>query len=319
MPISVLCPSCDTPVNAPDSAAGKRAKCPKCQEVMILPGGAEGFEVVDEPVPKKKPRVRVEEDEDERPTRKSRRRDEDEDEVDDERPKRKSSRQMDSEDERPSRKSRRRDEDDDRPRKKGAVTAGNSKGLWMGVRIAIMIAVGVGVYFALRDKDDADGQGAAQKSGIPDDWVLFTHPNEHYSVIFPDIPVEKPLPNSRPQAGTTSSLWQVLTDDRRLYQVVVQVHSELPPGDVPAGFLDRLCDRFSESLQPRAGKEISRTDTKLGGLTAKEMTYSSEAMSGVVRLAFTGKKMFAVVIMQPGKTVPADDLVRYFFNNFKAK
>ena len=37
MPIQVTCRSCRGTFNAPDSAAGKRAKCPKCGNVIEIP------------------------------------------------------------------------------------------------------------------------------------------------------------------------------------------------------------------------------------------------------------------------------------------
>ncbi|MBN1589112.1 MAG: hypothetical protein JW888_06335 [Pirellulales bacterium] len=37
MPIAVLCPKCGKKLSAPDAAAGKRAKCPHCGQVMQLP------------------------------------------------------------------------------------------------------------------------------------------------------------------------------------------------------------------------------------------------------------------------------------------
>jgi phage FluMu protein Com len=37
MPVPIRCPSCATVSAAPDSAAGKKVKCPKCKHVLILP------------------------------------------------------------------------------------------------------------------------------------------------------------------------------------------------------------------------------------------------------------------------------------------
>src|SRR6266481_7628731 len=37
MPISIVCPSCATRLNAPDHQAGKSGKCPKCQTRLELP------------------------------------------------------------------------------------------------------------------------------------------------------------------------------------------------------------------------------------------------------------------------------------------
>jgi hypothetical protein len=38
MPISVQCPACQAKLSAPDTAAGKRVKCPKCQGAIAIPG-----------------------------------------------------------------------------------------------------------------------------------------------------------------------------------------------------------------------------------------------------------------------------------------
>lgn len=38
MPIAVVCPSCSTRMNAPDTAAGRRTKCPKCGSAIVVPG-----------------------------------------------------------------------------------------------------------------------------------------------------------------------------------------------------------------------------------------------------------------------------------------
>jgi predicted RNA-binding Zn-ribbon protein involved in translation (DUF1610 family) len=37
MPITVLCPTCGKKLKAPDSASGKRAKCPECGSVVEIP------------------------------------------------------------------------------------------------------------------------------------------------------------------------------------------------------------------------------------------------------------------------------------------
>ena len=53
MPISMRCPQCGKKLNAPDSAAGKRARCPQCKTIVTLPspGDAPADEVFEaEPV-----------------------------------------------------------------------------------------------------------------------------------------------------------------------------------------------------------------------------------------------------------------------------
>lgn len=61
MPIAVLCGNCNAKLNAPDAAAGKKVKCPKCATVLQIPAPEPepDFEVVDEPAPtpKAKPKA----------------------------------------------------------------------------------------------------------------------------------------------------------------------------------------------------------------------------------------------------------------------
>jgi hypothetical protein len=64
MSISVVCSNCSAKLNAPDSAAGKKVKSPKCQTTLVVPEAlpeAQEFEVVDEvePQPAKKPPVKA--------------------------------------------------------------------------------------------------------------------------------------------------------------------------------------------------------------------------------------------------------------------
>ncbi len=47
----VACPSCQKKIKAPDSAAGKKAKCPSCGTVMMLPALAQDAEVINQDVP----------------------------------------------------------------------------------------------------------------------------------------------------------------------------------------------------------------------------------------------------------------------------
>jgi uncharacterized protein len=44
MPISVTCPTCGAKLKTPDTAAGKKIKCPKCEKLIDVP--AEGEEAV---------------------------------------------------------------------------------------------------------------------------------------------------------------------------------------------------------------------------------------------------------------------------------
>ncbi len=72
MPIAVACP-CGAKLKAPDAAAGKRLKCPKCGAGITVPSPAEFHEQDELPPAKPKPLVEVAGDSDERPQPKSRR------------------------------------------------------------------------------------------------------------------------------------------------------------------------------------------------------------------------------------------------------
>jgi predicted RNA-binding Zn-ribbon protein involved in translation (DUF1610 family) len=47
VPIQVVCPSCQGKFNAPDTAAGKRAKCPTCGSAIQIPTPAPAEEILD--------------------------------------------------------------------------------------------------------------------------------------------------------------------------------------------------------------------------------------------------------------------------------
>jgi TM2 domain-containing membrane protein YozV len=50
MPIIVTCPSCSTTLKAPDAAAGKKVKCPKCTSPITVPAPAPAPVADPEPV-----------------------------------------------------------------------------------------------------------------------------------------------------------------------------------------------------------------------------------------------------------------------------
>src|SRR6059058_5861392 len=51
MAISIKCPECGRKLNAPDSAAGRRARCPHCKAIVTLPAAGTVDDVLEaEPV-----------------------------------------------------------------------------------------------------------------------------------------------------------------------------------------------------------------------------------------------------------------------------
>src|SRR5207249_10966430 len=53
MPITVICSQCSTTLRAPDTAAGKNAKCPTCGATLVVPGAA--AEATVQPLPESPP------------------------------------------------------------------------------------------------------------------------------------------------------------------------------------------------------------------------------------------------------------------------
>src|ERR1700736_5830482 len=90
MPIDVQCSGCSTMLRAPDTAAGKKVKCPKCEAVIAVPAAADNGLAVSSAPPPPEPMAmakaapapsRRREEEDDRPSRR-RRFEEDDDDVD---------------------------------------------------------------------------------------------------------------------------------------------------------------------------------------------------------------------------------------------
>ena len=158
MPIPVVCAECKSRLNAPDAAAGKTLRCPKCQMALVVPAAAAmpEFEVVDEePTPAKKPTaappakkkiiVEDDDDEDDRPKARKRR-----DDDEDDRPRARKRSGDDDVDE---------DEDDeDRPRKKkkGKKAAAGMSPAAIAAIVGGVLVVGGGAFaaywFGIREK-----------------------------------------------------------------------------------------------------------------------------------------------------------------------
>jgi hypothetical protein len=181
MPIVVKCPKCPTKLSAPDTAAGKQLRCPKCGALADVPTfvPAEEVPVVDAaPVPTKpKPKpVQAEEVEEERPRKKPRRNEDDEDE-----------------DAPPPKKKKRRDDDDydhDHPRRR--QKAGGGKGGMVAVIVIggllLLAGVGVGIYFLV-------GKGSSvKKAPVPPGWEQHKYPDDGFQVYLPKPPQYTNIP-----------------------------------------------------------------------------------------------------------------------------
>jgi hypothetical protein len=157
MPILVVCPRCGANLNAPDSGAGKKVRCPKpnCGSLVPVPAFVEA-----EPVEE------VEDELDEQPRSKRRRNDDDDDRS-------------------RSRKRRRDDDDgdDDRPRRKQQR---KKSGMGTGLVVAIVIGsilllggIGYGVYALV---------GGGPKTPAPAGWKEYSYKDSGFKAYFPAEP-----------------------------------------------------------------------------------------------------------------------------------
>src|SRR6266545_5416443 len=180
MPIVVTCPGCPTKLSAPDNAAGKQIRCPKCGAVAPVPDliPAEEVPVVEAtvapPKPKPKPVQAEADDEDEPPRKKAKRNDDDDNEADPPRKKKK----------------RRYDDDDDydhdhRRRRKGGGGGGNGGKIAAIIVVGVLVlaGIGVGIYFLT-----GKGGPLAKKAPLPPGWKEYPYPNEGFKAAFPKEP-----------------------------------------------------------------------------------------------------------------------------------
>jgi hypothetical protein len=204
MPIRVECPDCSATLAAPETAAGKTVRCPKCGARMVLPAADEP-----EPEPEREddaPSTRRAPIEDDR---------EDDDEAE-ERPKK-------------SRKASKR-------KKKAKATFW----AWVGAGVVILIAVAVPVARAVRFHLLMDGieererqkeeraQNAKSRPGqqVTTDWTKFEVPLSEFVVEFPPgCPSAQPMWQEERAPGETeyTRTWRQPVGER-LYTVCVRQH-----------------------------------------------------------------------------------------------
>lgn len=347
MPIPISCPGCAARLNAPDGAAGKTVKCPRCKAAVAVPAPLPpdpGFEVVeDEPPapepPKKKPVVAAVEDdaEDARPRKKPR--------ADDAPPARKRPTRHDDDDDDDE-----DDEDDDRPRRKrrAAANGGSSKVLVAAVAGVLLLAGGFAVYwFALREAptetagtgtgtppgptdpkdpknptDPKDPKGESAKSNVPI-WAEFSSARFAFKTSFPwRTPGEFPLPGPFPAA--------VDSGETRSFTVARQLGGRFI--DAAGVSVLRFRRKTSEAERQKAGddyfkgipippggKRSEAKATTLAGRPAKEfVTESTEdgrAVRAHARLVVTETSIYVVTVRDVGGFTPAD--VAKFFDGFE--
>jgi hypothetical protein len=165
MPVKVICPKCETSLNAPEDLLGQTVKCEECGSTFTARAPARSRAESDEPSRSKYPSRRDD--------------DEDEDDDDDRRPRRRS------------------------VRKKGSspvpyILAGG------GLVFFVLLIVGLGLYFMLRvtKSEAANAPVAAQPANRPNGFApLPQQPNNPPQQQPNNPPPQNPPANNQPGAG----------------------------------------------------------------------------------------------------------------------
>jgi hypothetical protein len=327
MPIRAKCSGCQTVVGAPDAAAGKKVKCPKCAGLIAVPAAAvSDFEVVDDaaPPPPAKPAVARA-----IPAKPAKPKAEfevvDDEEIDDKPAKKKGKPKkpvvVEDDDEEED------DDDDDRPRKKKSAKAGGPP--WLLIRLGILIFIGAiligGVYLwkfggSSNSSTGSAGNTAAGGREGPK-FVELNDPAGGFFVLVPTEPVKDP--GSVP--GLQGNAWKSVTTDGK---TTVKVGSfNLPPGIFP---MDRAVDPAAALAQmdPRAIDAKGYTKVKqeqklIGGKMGVLVVLAPNTPAGtpgrqhvVTGIVFDEKgKLYGIEIT--GAEAADDQLINTVFNSFR--
>ncbi|HEY1186659.1 MAG TPA: hypothetical protein VGE74_03330 [Gemmata sp.] len=309
MPIPVVCSNCSAELNAPDTAAGKRLKCPKCQAVCPVPGPA--FEVVDDPAPPaappevagaRAPKGRAPADERERARREPR----------DGNPPR-------------TRRPVRDAVEEERPRGTSAAEPARGKagrvGLLVGCLFVGVLLTGGGAFgaywFALRGKLKLLAPPA--ETVALDNWEEYTAPGDVFKARFPGQPEPREW---KPVSGlkVTSDIREHRTGEPRLGAPSVSFFAgyvRFPDNVEPAEIDDAkkwLTTRFAAPVEFDG---IGKTSSKItvGGRDWQEermVVRNGAGSTGVVRWHVAGPMLYLVGHRTQNQEPPAAAVTQFF-------
>ena len=321
MPIVVTCPKCPTKLSAPDTAAGKAVRCPKCGAAAPVPNllPAEEMPVVEATVvpPKARPKPVVADagDDDDRPRKKSRRDEEDAD--DDDRPRKKKTRDDDDDYEHDRRRKRRN--------ARGGGGGGNGGLIAIGVIAGLLLlgGIGFGIYF-LTGKDSP----LAKKTPVPAGWEQYSYPQDGIKMYMPKTPSQSSTPVGAfgGFGGGRFGLGGVDAFGSRNDTRDAEALSEYSSGD----WNDRIhitvvVLRYRNKV-PSAVRDQFRnvTDAQWGGVETRKVRWlGSDAMEqthalGVTRLVCTDRLVIMAMISGKDGNRAKPEEEAGFFDNFEA-
>jgi hypothetical protein len=311
MPVVVAC-SCGANLRVPDTAAGKRVKCPKCGELLTVP--APQFEVIDDaedeaPRPARRAAVKAKPAEVDEPI------DDDEGEEEEERPKKK------AKGKRKGNKAKGKNREQEK--KKRLIT------LIVGICGAVFVlgAVGVVVAIVMNTQDPAKAgisTTPAAKPSLPSGWSVFK--GDGFSVGVPDAVQFR----QQDQVANPAGLQGGPTVQGKVYTNGAQPQ----PGQAATAYVvnaaplpPEIAAEFAKSQQAgwEAIKKIGGPPAQLqnekaiqvSGVEGRQYTVSAGFVAGVVRVAVKGDKLYTWAVM--AKAAPPEDgpEAKPFFDSFK--
>jgi LSD1 subclass zinc finger protein len=330
MPIAVVCSTCSARLNAPDGAAGKKVKCPKCQTPIVVPDlQPMQFEVVeDEPAPARRPagkpsRVKAAVEDDDRPRRKRRSEEEEDDE-----------------------------DDDDRPRKKKRRKGGDEEGgvsmtrnIVMGIVLIILIAVAAYIFYdrSQKQKEQEQQQSSSNANVVNADApdhpsrnmplpnrdsssavvtnqpVGFQGPSQTlnspagFKVTFPaafEANVEA-AEKAKEDYGLASTSFHVCTDGKTH---LLAAHFELPSDSSSE---ERSNSVVTAMTRGRQSRDVGFREVELSsGEKGQEYTVATETSLAVLRFWRMGSRMYLIGVKTDNGLVPSD-VKDKFLDSFK--
>ncbi|MBY0456998.1 MAG: hypothetical protein K2V38_06655, partial [Gemmataceae bacterium] len=196
MPVFV-CSGCSSKLNAPDSVAGKKIKCPKCGDVCAVPvASAPAFEVVDKPPPPTggKPTAKATGTDAEGRSPRS-------GAGEKEGRARDTTKTARDESDAPPRRKKAAEDDRGRPRKRAGgrkrdgEKAGSSGLLVVGILTAVVLTVGgafAAYWFGFRGKGSGPDGGLGGEAVALDNWENYSAPDNTFKAAFPGKPTAHP-------------------------------------------------------------------------------------------------------------------------------
>jgi hypothetical protein len=343
MPITVQCTGCPARLNAPDTAVGKKVKCPKCQALVPVPSPFPAAKPAPPPPPEPEPLI-VEDRPPPpqfkksgvapRPAAKPAAPPPEPLGLDDDEPAPP-----------PAKKSgivgkpaaRKRDEEGERKKparkKRGAKKAvgGPPVALVLSIAGFIGLAIVGFVAYSASSTDDGKGGGGGGKAAVPNGWKLVTANKGGFKAYFPtdskeddvsppELPPADKKKKAEPLPYTAGMVMVALPDESKM---AMAIGFKFRP-NVSAAERDKAVSGFTDTFtKDPAGagvKVLSQKEVTWLGQKGKEMLIESPATEGkaqvVLRQVTVGSNVYiGMVGAKGGRPTPEDE--NGFFDNFE--